>query len=194
MIPSTYEEPASPRSLFVTIVAGVFIALSGLALAAAVAQYRIFTMEPYRGTMDRALQDSTFASVAPPAWRFLVANYRTLALAGLAASTATLLASVGLLRRRNWARILFVGLLTLGIAAMVASLFLRDAMIPDLTAVMARDSTLHQARGDLAAAFRAMRTVFAGLALGIAGAFGWLIARFVSPGVRAEFVPPEQAW
>jgi hypothetical protein len=191
MSPSTYEEPALPRSPFVTIVAGVFIAVSGLALAVAVAQYRIATMEAYRVTLDRAVHDSAFASVAPPAWRFLLAHYRTIALAGLATGAVTLVASVGLLRRRNWARVLFVGLLSLGLAAMVASVFLRDAMIPDLSAVMARDSTLEQARGDLAAASRAMRSVFAGLALGIAGLFGWLIARFVSPGVRAEFVPPE---
>lgn len=43
-------------------------------------------MTPYSDAMARAAQDSTFTSAAPPAWRFLLANFRTLALPGLTAS------------------------------------------------------------------------------------------------------------
>lgn len=179
------------RSTFVTVLAYLAIVLSGFAMVVALLQNRMVTMAPYAEAMDRALQDSTFVTVAPPAWRFLFAHFRTLTLLGLAAGATTFVTSIGLLRRRNWARTVFVLLLVAGIACAVGLLFLQDAMMPDVTAAIARDSTLQQAGNDFASVARAMRLFMLGVTVGVVCLLGWLIARLLSPGIRAEFAQPE---
>jgi hypothetical protein len=181
------------RSTSVTVLACLLIALSAFSTVIAVLQNRPDTMTRYSEAMDRAIQDSTFATAAPSAWVFVFANFRTLALLGLAASAAMLVASVGLLRRRNWARVAIVLLFALGIASVVGLLFVQDAMMPDFTAIFAQDSTLRQARDDLAAVSRTMRAFMLVLVLGVVGLCGWSIAKLLSPAVRAEFAPPEHA-
>jgi hypothetical protein len=183
--------PVPSKSTLVTVLAYLGIAFGGFAVVVAALQHRMVTMAPYGEAMDRALQDSTFVGVAPPAWRFLFANFRTLTLIGLAAGATTVVSAVGLLRRRNWARIAFIGLLLLGIASAVALLLLQDAMMPDVTAAIARDSTLQQAANDFASVARAMRLFMLGVSVGVVSLFGWLIARLLSPGIRAEFAQPE---
>ena len=69
-----------------TVLACLLIALSACLTGIAVLRNRPGTMTPYSDAMARAAQDSTFTSAAPPAWRFLLANFRTLALPGLTAS------------------------------------------------------------------------------------------------------------
>lgn len=179
------------RSTFVTVLAYLAIVLSGFAMVVAVLQHRMVTMAPYAEAMDRAVRDSTFVTAAPPAWRFLLAHFRTLTLLGLAAGATTFVTSIGLLRRRNWARVVFVLLLVAGIACAVGLLFLQDAMMPDVTAAIARNPALEQARGDVADAARALRRFLVAVAVGAVGLFGWLIARLLSPGIRTEFTQPE---
>ena len=178
-------------STFVTVLAYLAIVLSGFAMVVALLQNRMVTMAPYAEAMDRAVRDSTFATVAPPAWRFLFAHFRTLTLLGLATGATTFVTSIGLLRRRNWARIVFILLLAAGIACAIGLLVLQEAMIPDFSAAVARDSTLQQARNDFASIARAMRLFMLGVTVGVVSLFGWLIARLLSPGIRTEFTQPE---
>lgn len=179
------------RSTFVTVLAYLAIVLSGFAMVVAVLQNRMVTMAPYAEAMDGAVRDSAFVTVAPPAWRFLFAHFRTLTLLGLAAGATTFVTSIGLLRRRSWARVVFVLLLVAGIAGAVGLLVLQEAMIPDFSAAVARNPTLEQARGDFADATRALRRFLLAVTVGAVGLFGWLIARLLSPGIRTEFTQPE---
>ena len=126
------HDPVPPRSTFVTVIAWLFIVLSGFATLISILQNAMMAMMPFDDHLDRALRDSTFSSAIPPASQFLVSHFRTLLVVTLGACVVTLVASIGLLRRQNWARITFIVLLALSIAYMVASLFFQSAMMPDL--------------------------------------------------------------
>jgi hypothetical protein len=102
-----------------------------------------------------------------------------------------LVAGVGLLRRRNWARVLLQGLLVLGAAASLGVLGLQAWLGWHLTLLPA------PAPGGLdAAALRnldwmrgMLRAALDFFALGFAATCGWLIHHLNSRTVRAEFSP-----
>jgi len=97
-------------------------------------------------------------------------------------SAITLVASIGLLRRLNWGRLLFIALLVLSIVWQVAGLALQQAIFSMLPAVPPEagappvEQFLH-----------VMRVAGVVLTLAFAVLFGWIIKRLVSPAVVAEF-------
>jgi hypothetical protein len=97
-----------------------------------------------------------------------------------------LIASVGLLQRRNWARLVFMALLTLGIGydlMSLAALMKAHPALPILTNMPAGFAP------DFATIFRIARIVGTLLTLASGTLFAWLLYRLQSHPVRAEFAP-----
>src|SRR5438067_5343036 len=113
-----------PRSSFVTVVAWIFIVLSGFVTLVGALQNLMIRSMPF-DQVDSVLRDSTAASQFPPAARFMFSHFRLLFLAAFLLSLVMFVASWGLLRRRNWARLIFSGMLVLGILYVVAGLFIQ---------------------------------------------------------------------
>jgi hypothetical protein len=90
----------------------------------------------------------------------------------------TLAASIGLLLRQAWARVVFIGVLGLGIAWNVLGAVLQFVLMPTLPAPPA---------GDMGAMFVVMWVVTAVVAFGTAALFGWIIHRLCSSEIAAEF-------
>lgn len=115
--------PSPPRSTFITALAWTFIVMAGFASLIAVAQnIMIQLMFP----TDLALPPSPHASGVPAVLDFLLGHIRYLFLAFLILSIGTLVAAIGLLKRRNWARLAFVGILGLGILWNLAGIALQQ--------------------------------------------------------------------
>jgi len=89
-----------PRSSFVTVVAWIFIVLSGFATLVGALQNLMIRSMPF-DQVDSVLRDSTAASHFPPAGRFMFSHFRLLFLAAFLLSLVMFVASWGLLRRRN---------------------------------------------------------------------------------------------
>ena len=102
-----------------------------------------------------------------------------------------LISAVGLLRRRNWARLVFMGLLTLGIVYMFGGLFLQQSMLSSFNASFSaaapQDSVFRANAKQFQSMFTVMRVFMIAFSLGIAGVFGWIVARLASAKVRTEF-------
>ena len=191
-LPLGSESSARPKSTFVTVVAWIFIILSGFATFISLLQNLMVGFMP-RDMFDSAMQDSTFTHVMPPAARFMFSHLRLLFLCFFILTALTLAASIGLLQRRNWARLLFIGLLGLGIVYNLAGLVLQQSMLPSMTSQFPLDSTFSadstfrataQQFDQMMAGFRVVMYV---VTIGFAALFGWIIAKLLSRPIREEF-------
>lgn len=173
------------RSEFVTVLAWVFIGLSGLATLIAVLQYLMFGMMMSFAPMQDAMNDAQARGDVPPAAAFMFGHFRQLIGAFFLLSLITLIASVGLLKRRNWARLLFICLMALQIAGSIAGLFLQRLLLagmPVLPPNMPPDFSSQMER-----MMSGMQVVGAIFTLGFCVLYGWIIYRLMSAPVRAEF-------
>ncbi|MFC5490282.1 hypothetical protein [Dokdonella soli] len=175
---------APPRSSFVSVLAWVFIALSAFTTLIGVMQ-NVMLHLMLRGEMGAAMRSAPEPAGMPGAASFLMRHVDWLFAGFLMVSTLTLAAAIGLLRRHEWARRVFIALLGLGIAWQLAGLVMQFLMMPAFLAPLA------QAPDGFAKDFRAMTVAIlafsAIMALGFCVLFGWLIKRLMSTAVRAEF-------
>lgn len=176
-MPQTYN--VGSRSRFVTFVAWVFILLAGVACAWAAIQY--------------ASQSSWRALAGDPAalpWlgAGLLRYAPWVFASAIALSLGTFVCAIGLLRRVEWARQLFIGLLVVAIGVDVAGLWLQQEIVRQLV-----DSTLRQAPlpqqaaelfGGMVTAARLLAGAITVVALAVLVA---IIRRLMSPSVRQEF-------
>jgi len=171
-----------PRSQFVTVLAWIFIVLSGFTALIAVVQNIMFHLVFERG----------FGKGVPPppqemgeVFAFIFDHMQWVFAGFLVLSLLGLTAAIGLLRRYEWARWLFVALMGLAIAYQVLGLALQSVMMPSF------DMPLAHAPEGVAAGFRTMTIVIrifsAVMALAFCGVFGWIIKRLLAADIRAEF-------
>jgi uncharacterized membrane protein len=97
----------------------------------------------------------------------------------------TFVAAIGLLWRKNWARLYFIVVFALGILWNLGSLWLQHQVLS------VASTTMRNAPPEFARQAEIFATVFSigsvVIAIGIAVLFGWLIKRLLSRAVRAEF-------
>jgi hypothetical protein len=177
--------PPLPRSAFVTAVAWVFVALSGFATLISILQnVMIYTFFPV-DQMHASLAQAQAQQNMPPAALFMFEHIRALFTAVLVVTLGTLIISIGLLRRHNWARILFVSLLALGIVWNIGGLFWQWLFFRSMPQPP-------QAPPEMQAQFQTITSVMmifsVIMAVGMSVLFGWIIKRLTSPTIRSEFV------
>jgi len=176
----------------VTVVAWIFIVLTGFTTFISLLQNAMLAFMP-QDLFNQALRDSTFTHAMPSGTRFMFAHLRLFVFLVLIVGAATLISSIGLLRRRNWARLLFIALLGLGIVYSIAALFLQQSMMSSFNALLPTDSALGRTGQDFRHMMGAMRVVMFVFAIGFAGLFGWIIAKLLSPPIRKEFSSSNRA-
>jgi hypothetical protein len=189
MTGSTTANPApTPKSTFVTVVAWIFIVLSGFATFISLLQNVMVAFMP-GDVFKGALQDTTFAHTMPSGPRFMFAHFQLLVFVMLVLCVITLVSSIGLLRRRNWARLLFIGLLSLGILYNIAALFLQQSMMSSFNVSFPADSAFAPTRQQFTQMMGAMKVVMLIVTIGCTALLAWIIAKLLSRRIRDEFVP-----
>jgi len=179
------DQPLLPRSTFVTVVAWIFIVLAGFATVIGILQnIMIATMFP-AGEMQQAGHQAANAHL--PGYASLMFNHvQLIFLLVLLVFFATFVAAVGLLKRKNWARIGFIVLMSLGILWNLAGLILMFYFL-GTSADMPPDAKSQA----FAEQFNTMRNVMFAFNLvfvgGFVALFGWIIKRLASAETRREF-------
>ena len=190
--PITPNPATLPKSTFVTVVAWIFIVLSGLTTFISLLQNVMIGFMP-RDLFNSAIQDTTFAHVMPSSTRFMFTHFQLFFLLFFVLSALMLLSSIGLLRRRNWARLVFIGLLGFGIVYNIAALVLQQSMMSSFTppfpidSVIGADSTFRETTQQFTQMMAGMRVVMFIFAIGFAALFAWIIAKLMSRPIRQEF-------
>jgi hypothetical protein len=125
----------APRSSFVTGLAWIFIVLAGLGTLISVLQNVAFNLMLSSKEILDAMRQARGAPGMPPFAFFMFDHIRLLAAVFLVVSTAMLVSAIGLLKRMNWARIVFVGWMMLGAAWNLAGPFIPCFMASSLTSM-----------------------------------------------------------
>lgn len=175
------------RSVFVTVVAWLFIAISGLGAAVAVLQNLLFwTM--FSGS-DGSASAVELPPEAPPFMEFVLGNVQWILPSILLLFLLMLVCSIGLLKRRNWARLFFVGLMGLGIAWQVLGVvhnFLNFSSMEAQFEAAAGPGGAGMDMGPILIVSVVMGVLFA---LAFAAVFGWIAAKLLSAPIAREFRP-----
>lgn len=180
---STPAVPTSAPSAFVTVLGWLGIILFGSGLALAVLQILLFRTLFGHGVAWPSTAVSPWAPPSPEAMRqsLVFLRYAVIGLCTLMA--AGLVASIGLLHRKNWARLTTLGFLYLSIAWAGVSLLglVATAGVPIPSPAAGPPSV---AMDEM---MKMMRIVFSVLAVVNAVVSGWLVKRLMSRPIRDEF-------
>jgi len=178
--------PAAPaRSTFVTVVAWIFIVGAGSTVCISVLQAIMFAFIFPTEAFWSASNMSLDPEQTPAVVQFMAKHMLLVFAMFWCVAIATLVAAIGLLRRRNWARLAFVGLMGLAILWNLGGLWLQLSMFSSIPAAPA------SAPPDFASQFErvtlAMKIASGLSAIGLSVLFAWIIKRLTSRAVRGEF-------
>jgi hypothetical protein len=176
-MPQTYN--VGSRSRFVNFIAWMFILLAAFACEWAVIQNATQSSWAALAGDQSSLPWLTGLLMRHATWVFSAA---------IALSLATLVCAFGLLRRIEWARRVFIGLLMVAIGVDLAGLWLQQEFMHLLVDSALRQTTLTQPAADLFGGVVTTARVLAGFVTLVASvALVGIIRRLMSPSVRQEF-------
>ncbi|MEK6243729.1 MAG: hypothetical protein AABM33_04430 [Pseudomonadota bacterium] len=178
-------EAAAPRSSFITGLAWMSIAVAGFATLISLLQYIMVSLMFPVEEIRAALRESEKTQPMPALVGLMVENLRLLFGLILAMSVVTLVSSIGLLKRRNWARLIFIGMMALAavghLAGAAAPFFMFSSFSP------VPDNAPADLRENAELVVKIVMGFTAVLSIVLAALFGWLVKRLLSDDIRREF-------
>jgi hypothetical protein len=181
--------PPPIRSSFVTVLGWIFVCLAGFATLIGLLQNLMLQLV-FLPTMQQqmAAQPMPPDMPVPMGWMFghMLWFFRAI----LLLSATTLIAASGLLLRRNWGRLLFIGLLGFAIAYQWLGLVFQWWFMGSIRQMtqLPPNAPAHFADG-MHGFMLAMQVFSALMAIGFSALFGWIIKRLCSAAIRREFGP-----
>jgi hypothetical protein len=176
-MPQTYN--VGSRSRFVNFIAWMFILLAAFACEWAVIQNASQSSWAVLSGDQSSLPWLTGLLMRHATWVFTTA---------VALSLATMVCAVGLLRRIEWARRVFIGLLIVAIVVNLSGLWLQQEFMHLLVDSALRQATLTQSAADVFGGVVTAARMLAGFITLVASvALVGIIRRLMSPAVRQEF-------
>lgn len=170
------NQPAE-RSTFVSVIAWVFIVFSGLATAVTALQ-NILVHTVFKDSEMPGLNET-----APPLFAFMHEHISLYFLGLFLLSLSMLIASIGLLKRKNWARLASIALLVLAITSQIGGMAVQFAVFSSMRAEFASQPDAFN-MDTILIAILGFNTL---LAIGIVMLFAWFIKRLLSAKIAAEF-------
>jgi hypothetical protein len=163
-------------------VAWIFIILAGFAMLTSILQ-NVILAAVFSGEQMKEAMDEARAQDIPPVFIFFLSHFRLLAFALLVGTTAAFVSAVGLLLRKNWARIIFIVIMGAGIVSNLLGVVVQFTVLSSIPQIP--DAEV-RGRFDLMFGMAQFFNVL--VALGMSVLFGWIIWKLVSPSVRDEFL------
>lgn len=171
------------RSTFVSVVAWIFIVLSGFGVFISILQNILFgfmlSQEGFKDAMEQPQQQGM-----PEIAQFMFENFQLFLIIMLLLITLLFASSIGLLLRKNWARHIFIGYMFFSAVYMVAGTFLYFGMMNDMMQDFGGQNAPPDSFMDLFNAMRYTMMVF-NIAMGLV--FGWIGWKLMRPAIREEF-------
>ena len=181
--PLTNAVLAPPRSGFVTAIGWLGVVFGAMGILVSLLQLAMLSMMfPDIGTLanDPQLQQM------PPLVRWIFEHFALFIGFNAMVCLVILVASIGLLKRRNWARLTVVGLLVAGVLANVAGLVLQQVAMGQMAGIPGAT-----APPEFEAQLATMRAMMLGVGVAVVavialihGAIAW---KLLSAPVRREF-------
>ena len=178
----------APRSSFVTSLAWSFIILAAFGALIGLLQNIMFNV--MLGTMDIevVIKDARAAGVMPEFMAVIFRHMRVLLAVTLALSLLTFFAAIALLKRRNWARIVFIVMMWLGAAGNLGGLWLQYLMLNSASMQeMMKSMNVSGAATSMDGLIQGAMWVSALIAVVFAALFAWVAVRLSSREIKKEF-------
>lgn len=179
-------ESAKPRSSFITVLAWIFIVIASFVTLISLFQNimlnAMFPLDEMRSSMAeiKSKQQMPFLG------QFMFEHIRGIVALFFVLSALTLSCAIGLLKRKNWARVIFVGILALGIVWNAGGFILSLFLFSSSSFLPANIPSAGQVD------FETMKYIMIGfngvLAVGFSVIFGWIIKRLLSKEIKDEFL------
>ena len=183
---NTSSEPAVLRSSFVTGLAWSFILLAAFATFISLLQNIMISLMFPAEEMRAAMRQAEESLPMPAFAGFMFENIRLFFALFLAVCVLTLVSSIGLLKRKNWARLVFIGMMALGVLGNLAGAVVPFFMFSSFPSIP------ETAPGDFAENFGLMMKIMTGfmvmIAIVFAALFGWIMKRLLSDDIKQEFL------
>ncbi|HEY4137596.1 MAG TPA: hypothetical protein VGN65_04030 [Casimicrobiaceae bacterium] len=184
---ATAESMRPAKSAFVTVVAWIFIALDGMAGFVLLIQNVLFNTVVPIDRLREGLAKAQIAGRLPPALGWVFDHMRTLLFVLLLLALLKLVAAIGLLNRRNWARLLFIAILAFGIVWSFAGVVMQQFFVASLLTMQLPPNAPKDFEAMMQGITIAIRVFSAIFAIGFAVLYAWMIKKLVSPPIVAEF-------
>ena len=182
---STINPPQEPRSAFVTVLAWIFIVISSFTTLVSILQNIMINLL-FPEQMQEVMQVPEGGPELPVFVEGMMNNFQLMIGIFLVISVATLVSSIGLLKRKNWARLVFIGLMGLSILWNLGGLLFQYSMVSSMP--MPSDAPT-----EFMTHFETMTTIIlvfsSAIIIGFSVLFAWIIKRLVSQEIRKEFQP-----
>jgi len=170
---------------FVTAIAWMFIILGAYsALMATIQTFLHIFISPVDILNSLQKTHGDFLKI-PPFLITILNNTYWIILFSFTSGTASLIAGIALLKRKNWARIFFIAILLLSIPLAFTGYFLIDPLIESLL-----QSNPGISPTDAAFQFipKMMELLFLALGVTIALLHGWIVFKLMSGEIKKEFL------
>jgi len=172
------------QSKFVNVFAWIFIVFAGwgvfIGFIQLVAYGVVFPAEQVKELMN----DPEVAGSMPEYLQYLITHMHILALIVFLMTVGVFVSSVGLLKRKNWARRIFIGFMILGIITMFVSAGFQLWIMPS-----AQDLAPENQIQNYEAILWVMRLLALAILFIFTLLYGWIIKKLISPEVKREFLP-----
>ena len=178
--PLVNEKPT--LSTFVTVLAWVFIVLAGLCTV--MAMFELITLSFAPSVVEAT---ATMAGAGLEDLPALVPFMRLLFLGVLLVSCATVASAVGLLRRKNWARLVFISIVFLGILSNIFCVVPIIAAPWETGDLWETGDVVEPLGTEFSVYLGFLRIFWVSAAIAISILLVWIIVRLVSPSIKAEF-------
>lgn len=172
------------RSGFVTGLAWFFIVTGGFATFISLMQnIMIYYLFP-RDEFKQAIAEQGGAEQMPALMTFMFGHIEWFFMAFLIVAVFTLVSAIGLLKRKNWARLIFITLMSLGIVWNVVGVGVQFVMF-DAFPMMPADEQMPE---DLEKVMHIMQGFMLAFVITIIGLCAWIIRKLTSDTIKTEFV------
>jgi hypothetical protein len=181
---SEIQQNAIPkqRSTFVNVLAWIFIVISGFTTFISILQNIMIRMMFHKEQISQSIKQAENTQHVPAFANFMF-NYADLFfLLFLIVSVTSFVSAIALLKRKNWARVVFIILMSLGIAWNIIGMVLQFTMFNTLPEMAGRG-----APPEFAKMMIIMKIAGVIMAIGISALFGWIIKKLTSQQIKAEF-------
>jgi hypothetical protein len=171
------------KSLFINVLAWIFIVIGGFATFISILQNITIHMMFSEETMNTSMSNTGQADHIPAFAKFMFNNFELIFLLFMFFSLAILSSAIALLKRKNWARIFFIVVMSLGIIWNISGLAIQFTIFNSLPEVSGES---------IPASFQnmmlIMKTASVIMAIGLSILFGYIIKKLCSRQIRTEFV------
>ena len=174
------------QSGLVTIIAWITIVVSGFSTVVSLVQnimiHLLFSESQLADIVDSPVMNQENPSLT----ELMFGHYQLFFLAFFILSIATLSIAIGLLKRKNWARITFIGMMFMGILWNITCLYIQHAAFASMPPMPV--SAPAGFRTDFTSLATIMIIFSTTLALGFSVLFAWIIRCLLSPEIQSEFI------